>query len=501
MIFFNRIRSLNVGSIFVIIKLLCFTLFCSQAKAQSTIQNAIYDIVRDEDFRHASLSICVIDLEKDSLIGAYQAYSSLAPASTMKIFTTYAALSVLGKDFRFKTELEYDGEIIDSTLNGNIFIKGYGDPTLGSARFPRVDNIHQISKEFSKAIRGQNIYHIQGSIIGDGSYYNAQSIPDKWQWDDIGNYYGAGSFGLNIHDNEFTVFFAAQRKENERPEIERIFPVLHEMSLINGLICGPKNSGDNCIVFGEPIGKSRFLSGTIPAGNSRFFVRGSIPNPPLTCAQYLFNSYSSNKNTTISGEAMDINNFLKASNTVSVRHSFYTYFSPKLSNIITQTNHRSVNLYAETLLRELGKNKYSIGSCESGLQALYSFWKEKNLEMEGLYFEDGSGLCARNAVSAKHFVDALSIAYKDTLNGQIFYNSLPEAGKEGTVRSLISNYAGKGSVHIKSGSMTRVKSYAGYIESSSGRKYAFAFIANNYSCSSRAVKQKLGKLLVEILSQ
>lgn len=501
MFFFNRIKYLQAGSVLVFMKLIFFMVLSTQGSSQSTIQNAIYDIVRDEDFRHASLSICVIDLEKDSLLGAYQAYTSLAPASTMKLFTTYAALSVLGKDFHFKTELEYDGEIKDSTLTGNIFIKGYGDPTLGSARFPRVDNIHQISKEFSKAIIGQNIYHIQGSIIGDGSYYNAQPIPDKWQWDDIGNYYGAGSFGLNIHDNEFTIFFDGKRKENERPEIERIFPILTEMSLINGLICGPRNSGDNCIVFGEPSGKSRYLSGSIPAGNSRFFVRGSIPNPSLTCANYLFNAFASNKKTTISGTATDMESFMKTNNSSSSRHSFYTYFSPKLSDIITQTNHRSVNLYAETLLRELGKKKYSIGSCESGVQALYSFWKEKNLAMEGLYFEDGSGLCSRNAVSAKHFVDALSIAYKDTLNGQIFYNSLPEAGKEGTVRSLINNYAGKGSVHIKSGSMTRVKSYAGYIESSSGRKFAFAFIANNYSCSGKAVKQKLGKLLVEILSQ
>ncbi|MBL7829908.1 MAG: D-alanyl-D-alanine carboxypeptidase/D-alanyl-D-alanine-endopeptidase [Saprospiraceae bacterium] len=478
----------------------CFLLFCRGAVCQNKLQDAVYNIVRNEDFRFGSLSICIIDLEKDSIVASYQPYTSLVPASTVKLLTTYAALSILGPNFRFKTELQYGGEFLDSTLNGCIFIKGWGDPTLGSARFPRVDNIHSLMKQFSKAIKKECVFKINGYVVGDGTYFEQLSIPNTWQYDDIGNYYGSGVHGLNFHDNEFSLFFKQTPAMWERPSIERVYPEMSDVHFENRVTSGPPKSGDNSNIFGEPLGKTRYVQGTIPAGNGRFTIRGSISNPPLTCAESLVRAFT-NEKCSVSGGAIDYNTYLKTVGTPLTRHTFYTYSSPKLSDIILQTNHRSVNLYAETLLREMGKVKYEEGTTDAGVKALYEFWKDKGLTIQGLFLEDGSGLSPRNGISSWHFAKALSIARKDTANFITYFNSLPVAGKEGTVRKLLSNYKGTAEVRVKSGTMKRIKSYCGYVIDPNGKQFAFAFIANNYSCPGSEVRNQVENLLQVLLQQ
>ncbi len=482
----------------ILIIYLCLVI--PQTKAQNVLQDAVYSIVSDEDFRFSSLSMCILDLEKDSIVASYQPYTSLVPASTVKLFTTFAALSILGADYTFKTELQYGGEFVDSTLNGCIFIKGWGDPTLGSSRFPRVDNIKSVSKIFARAIKKECVFKINGYIVGDGTYFDPMPIPNNWQWDDIGNYYGAGCFGLNLHDNEFSLFFRQNPNLWQRPSIERIFPEMSDVNFVNGVLSGTPNSGDQSNIFGEPLGNTRYVHGTIPAGYGRFNIRGSIPNPPLTCAEYVLKSFSSFPGA-VSGGAVDYKTYLKKVGTPLLRQTFYTHESPKLKDIILQTNHRSVNLYAEALLREIGKVKYSEGTTDAGVKALYNFWKEKGLEVQGLYLEDGSGLSPRNGISAWHFVKSLKIAKADSLLFQHYYNSLPEAGKEGTVKGLLKNYKGPGEVRAKSGSMKRIKSYCGYATSKTGKIYSFAVIANNYSCSGSKVREKVGELLNILLQQ
>lgn len=468
-------------------------------RGQNALQQAVYNVALDEDFRNGSLSVCIVDLEKDSVVASYQPYTSLVPASTVKLFTTYAALSILGPDYRFKTELQYGGELRDSSLIGCIFIKGWGDPTLGSARFPKADNIKALNRKFIKALHKECIYKINGYIVADGTYYEQTPVPSTWQYDDIGNYYGAGSFGLNFHDNEFTLYFRQNPVMWQRPSIIRTYPQMPEQNFVNHVVSASSKSGDNTNIFGDPYSNTRVVTGSIPAGKSQFTVRGSIPNPPLTCAQSLLKEFTKQDSCAVTDGAIDFSTYLTRIGTPLSRHTFYTYFSPRLSDIILQTNHRSVNLYAETLLREMGKTIYSQGTVDAGIKTMYQFWKDLGIDTHGLYFEDGSGLSARNGISSWHFTQALSLARKDSLNFQIFYNSLPVAGKEGTVRKLLNGYKGKAEVRVKSGTMRRVKSYCGYATSEEGRKYAFAFITNNYACSSAKVRTQVENVLRTLL--
>ncbi len=494
-----NIKSLFFRSIKSLFTLLLFAL-PSLSYGQNVLQDAVYNIVKDEDFRYGSISICIIDLDKDSIVASYQPYTSLAPASTLKILTTFAALSILGPDYTFQTELQYGGEIIDSVLNGNIFIKGGGDPTLGSSRFPNVLTMKRLSEKFKKEILKLGIKSINGSIVGDGSYFEYMPIPSSWQWDDIGNYYGTGVYGLNFHDNEFTLFFNKSPELNGRPTVEKVVPDIAGINLINDVLCSSPQSGDNCNIFSEPYGLTKYLSGTIPSGNGRFSVRGALPNPPLICAQFLLSTFSDTIHK-VSNGATDMLGYIKNTSNPLNRKNIFILQSPTVAEIIRQTNYKSVNLYAETLLRELGKKASNEGSIEAGKKEVLNFWKAKGLDIQGLFLEDGSGLSPRNGVSSYHFSKALSIAYRDSLHFNYFYNSLPTAGKTGTVRGFLDGTKAVNRVKVKSGSMKRIRSYAGYAHAYSDKNYAFAVIINNYDCSGTTVKKKIEDLILLLMSQ
>ena len=475
-----------------------FAIISGALIGQNPLHDAVTLMAQDEDFEYGSLGICIIDLQKDSIVASSSAFSSLIPASSLKVLTTYAALSILGPDYTFLTELQYGGEIVDSTLKGDIFIKGGGDPTLGSPRYPDLDPVGKVAHNFAYQIKKLGIKNIEGSIIGDGSYYDYMPLPN-WAWDDIGNYYGAGVHGLNFHDNEFTLYFQKTAAVGEKPYVVKVFPEMPGVSIISDVVSSTPESGDNCYIFGEPYGRIRYANGTIPSGSGRFKVRGSLPNPPQTCAEYLYNTFKDSTHHIKNGP-LDYLSYLRTKATPYQRKTFYILKSPPLFSIILQTNHRSINLYAETFIKELGKKYNNISTTANGVKQVYQFWKRKGLNMDGLYLEDGSGLSPRNGVSAYHLSKALSIASRDTLLFPYFYKSLPLAGKIGTVKSFM-NGNSSGKVRLKSGSMKRVRSYCGYVESNSKKKYSFSIIANNFTCSGTEVRKKVEELILVLLNQ
>jgi D-alanyl-D-alanine carboxypeptidase/D-alanyl-D-alanine-endopeptidase (penicillin-binding protein 4) len=178
-------------------------------------------------------------------------------------------------------------------------------------------------------------------------------------------------------------------------------------------------------------------------------------------------------------------------------HLITKTYSPKLADIVNQTNTYSVNLYAEHLVNQIGLKIYKSGDPESGTTAITNFWKEKGLDVDGMYLNDGSGLSRFNAITAKHLVSILKYM-KTSENYDEFYNSLPIAGKTGTIRSIGKNTFAENNLRAKSGYMTRARSYAGYVTTKSNRKIAFALIVNNYNCTPYEMKKKMESLMIKL---
>src|SRR4051794_15895581 len=196
---------LLIGSLFI--SIVSFT-----QTVQQRLNNAIQILLKDDQMKHAFLSMYVVETNTGKTVYNLNEQIGLAPASTQKLFTSVAAFELLGKDYRFKTEIGYDGEIKNSALDGNLYITGYGDPTFGSFRYSGT-KAKEIEKKFGATINAAGIKVIRGNIILDNSKFSYQPLPGGWIWDDIGNYYGAGTWGLNWNENQYDLILKPGKNE------------------------------------------------------------------------------------------------------------------------------------------------------------------------------------------------------------------------------------------------------------------------------------------------
>ncbi len=247
--------------IFFIITISFFSLLNFAQISPEQLQQNIQSFSKDENLKHASWSICVRDASTTQIIAEYNADQMLLAASTFKIFSTAIALDLLGSNFNFTTSLAYSGEIDENgILNGNIYIIGGGDPSFGSPSFGNSCSVDNIYQKFHNAIIDAGITEVKGDIIADASIFDNHLAPVKWQWEDIGNYYGAGCSGLNNNENMYAIYFSSGRNIGDTASIELVDPEIFEMELINEVTTSFAHSGDNVYIYGAPFCNTRILS-------------------------------------------------------------------------------------------------------------------------------------------------------------------------------------------------------------------------------------------------
>ena len=471
-------------------------LFSANGWSQTSLNKAISKLANDPVLQFGRLGISVIDVESGREIAGYQSNKTMVPASSLKVLTTGVALDVLGSDFTFKTALQYDGTIdADGTLHGNIYIKGYGDPTLGSHQFEEAMSLEIVLQKMVEAIQKKGIKKINGKIIGDGAYFDSTVNGRTWLWEDLGNYYGAGAWGLNFHENLYFLRFQQNPKLGGQPEIVETTPLIPNLLLINEVKSGERNSGDNAYIFGSPYSYTRFIRGTIPIGNELFTIKGSIPDPPFFAAFSLMNAMEAagiqTNHQATSQAQLSLDGFLTKD-----RSTILTLSSPKLSKIVSITNLKSINLYCESLLRMLGQKEKGEGSAEAGLEVIYEYLKNKGINTDGLFLEDGSGLSPRNAVSAKHLATIMQHFAKEARVFDPLYESLSVGGRSGAVKYMFRGTSAENNLSAKSGGMNRVRSYTGYVRNGKGKLNAFSIIANDFTCKSSVMRNKMEKVML-----
>jgi len=435
---------------------------------------------------NASICLAVSDVQTGESLVKSEPQLSLVPASILKVVTTATALETFGPDFRFQTILFHSGIIRNDTLFGDLQIIGGGDPTLGSKYFP--ENNHFLEK-WIKALRSKNIKVITGNLIMDASIYESQTIPNTWIWEDIGNYYGAGASGISVYDNLYEIHLKSESEAGMPTKIIRVVPEIPNLDLQNEVLSSDLNS-DQAYVFGSPMENHRIIRGTIPKGQSDFVVNASVPSPSALLASE-FRKKLSADGIKISGETK----FEKVNSGLSTQLSVNQ--SQALRDIIRVTNHESVNLFAEHLLKHLAFQKYGLGTTTEGCKLVVQFWKDKGLDMTGFFMNDGSGLSRFNAVTAGQMVSILNYMKTRSKYSADFYQSLATTGN-GTLTVFHEENFPNQCLHAKSGSMTRVRCYTGYLTTISGRQLTFAILLNNFSCNQQEAVQKIEDLLVEL---
>ena len=468
----------------ILLSVLLISGICPAQKI-SSVQQQISAWRNFSGLANAGICLNVIDNQNGETLFRSDPQISLVPASIQKVITTATALEVFGPDYRFKTTLSYSGAIQNDTLFGDLQIVGGGDPTLGSMYFPETRNFQD---EWIKALQQKNIRVISGNLILDASIYESQMIPGSWVWDDLGNYYGAGASGISVYDNMYEIHLKSPAPADQPTQVLKIVPEIPDFELQNEVFSSDINS-DQSYITGNPEDSRRVIRGTIPKGKSDFVVSGSMSNPPVLLASEFRNKLKLN-GITLQGSA----NFEKSK---ANSDTIIETISPPLRDIIRVTNHESVNLFAEHFLKHLAWQKTGQGTTKDGCKFVVQFWKEKGIDLNGFFMSDGSGLSRFNALTAQHMTGILNYMRTKSQYAEDFYQSLASPGN-GTLTVFNPENFPDNSLHAKSGSMTRVRCYAGYLTTQSGKDLSFTIMFNNFSCSQSEAVKKIQELLVEL---
>lgn len=428
-------------------------------------------------------------VDADTALYEINSTTGLVPASVMKVVTTGTALSLLGPGYRFTTLLQHDGAKNGNTLNGNVYIRGNGDPTLGSETYG--SSVSKVVGSWATAIQSMGVDSISGCIIGDAEAFERDMTPGGWCWEDVQSDYGAGPSGLSIHENQFSISLNGSGGHVSMSYT----PKIPGMKLYNQCVCNPAIGKSYAYVTGGPYQFDRVVQGEV---NGHLEARGSIPDPALLCAQLLKQELEArgikvrDSATTIrlvrlNGQKLEAEGGRK----VIVSNS-----SATLAELVYHTNQISQNFYAETILRAIGHKEKGYGSTSGGVGAVYAFWKKRSVDLQGLYMVDGSGLSRNNSITTKQLVGMLRVLAKDSVAFPAFYRSLPVAGQSGTIRKLADSTAAAGNLRAKSGTMSRVRAYAGYVDTRSGQRMAFAMIGNNTQWELSQIRDKFEQLFI-----
>ena len=446
----------------------------------------LYKFVNSPAFYNANLSVLIKNIGTGEELAEYRSKYNLIPASVTKVVSTASALEILSDTFRFRTKLEYDGEIKNGVLRGNLYITGGGDPTLASNQSQKKCTLFAT---FLNAVKKKGIKKIEGNIVGDASLYAEEGSPGIWLVEDIGSAYSPTPSALSFYDNLLTFTMqtdnSAAKVSHVSPNCKLFQPQL-DIEVAKGNVYSKWAKSD---YSWTPTVKGRL------APNSKHGIRMEIPEPALFVADSMLSTLQK-AGITVTGNITT----QRVLRSTEPRKTLATYKSETLGEICKPTNYKSINLYAENIFSQVGLKRERPSTKAASATTIALFWKKKGLSSSSIFQMDGSGLSMKNAINSAFLVEVLSYMHNKSKYGKVFYESLPVAGVSGTVKYLMGGTPLAGKVHAKSGSMERVQNYCGYIQEGN-RWYAFSIMVNNFSGPRSTVKMEISRLLNGVMAE
>ena len=457
----------------------------------NTAQDAVNRFVSNNSLRYASLGVTVIDLDSAKSIASYRPEQANITASTMKTVVSSAALGLLGPHFRFETPVYLDGVVQEGCFKGNIVIRGLGDPTIGSVYLPCQANIVE---EIISALRAHGIHQVDGLIIGDDTYYAYPYYDEDWDVGDLAYDYGAAVHGLNFHDNLMKVSFTMDgRGRVAKSSITPPVPGVKIISRCRG--SRNRNSVTPYLDYSVP---ALVLSGETTAKSYGNTYANPTPAPMLEDSVERALTRNGIRFTRIA-DARD--SIQQAERTLLVLHK-----SPELTEIITSLLDRSDNMFAHALLRAIGAREWEVKDQDHmpsnldviGVTAVKRWLEQQGVNTEPLFMRDGSGLARANKASVHFFGDMLTMMAHRRFDGVRLCDLMPKAADR-SGKTLKANPLSD-LIVLKSGSMRHVQCFVGYYPADEPR-YAFAVLANNFTCSQSSIREQIGVFLCDLFEE
>lgn len=458
--------------------------------------------------------VLVTDGETGAVLYEQNAGNYFVPASSLKIFTTGYALSVLGVDYRFHTTLETQG-VIDATrtLSSDLVLVGRGDPNLSNRKFPYelkedFDGPgERVLAELADAVAAKGVKQISGDIVGDDSFFPPDRYPAGWEIEDMVWRYGAPISAITVDDNTVTLLLTPAARPGDAAAVE-VQPPTEDFRIENSVTSSVAGIRPDLTLKREPAAGIVYLSGTLPAGSTPHKLVVSVQEPALHAAA-LLKRLLEQRGIAVGGRARARHEMLQTGET---RMVLGEHVSAPLGESIKLVNKISQNLHTELLLRVAARQSClsaapggAAAEClaftpEKFASAPAGFYKAAGIADGEVIQSDGSGLSRHDLATPRAIVALLRYAQMQPWFAP-YYASFPVAGVDGTLEHSLQGTIAAGRIHAKTGSVEHVRARSGYAGTEHGRKLIFSFMANNQGGKNHEAGDALDALSLAMLEE
>jgi D-alanyl-D-alanine carboxypeptidase/D-alanyl-D-alanine-endopeptidase (penicillin-binding protein 4) len=454
---------------------------------RASLKHMIDSMANAPEFRTAMWGVLIVDPERRDTLYAHNAAKLFIPASNQKIVSSSVMLEQLGPEFQFRTTFASHGVIADGTLTGDLAIIGRGDPTMSDRM--RGGDAMTAMRAIVDSLSQHGIRRISGNVIAVGDAFPGPVAGATWPWDQLDGASFAGvdellfNEGLSILRVRAGVNVGAPATVETRPA--RTFPTVKVIATtvtrdtMTALGTGGRGRGTGTRVsaYYDTVTSAVVVRGQVALGDSATI---SFPqHDPNTAFVAALKEAMAERGITVEGQPSPESQNPRVD-------SLFTLLSVPLKEIMPAIMKPSQNQIAEVFLRALGLERAGVGTADSGRRVIERQFAEWEIPSDGFIVRDGSGLSRSDLISPESIVGILD-AMRRSPNFQVFYESLPIAGVDGTIRTRMRDTPAQGNLRAKTGTLSMVRSLSGYVRTADGRLLEFSLLCNNWTTPQAAV--------------
>jgi D-alanyl-D-alanine carboxypeptidase/D-alanyl-D-alanine-endopeptidase (penicillin-binding protein 4) len=468
----------------------------ARTSGRTPLQQFVDSLVEVPEFRSAQWGILVVDPATHDTLYSRNADKLFMPASNMKLLTGATAVTQLGLGFRWTTSMFARGPVRDGLLDGDLVVRGTGDPSFSAHMHP--GNGLAPFEALADSLKAHGITRIRGQLVASPSPFTDAALGFGWAWDDLDDSYSAGIDALYFNEGFTDVVVHGGARAGDPVRVvtrpAATYPAVivraRTIAALSTRSTRADSTAASAITLAQDSSRAGVLvAGTIAAGDS---VAGEITfrDHPRAFLAALSEALQRRGirvfGTTVNGGTPRLD-------------SIATLQSPTLREVLPFFLKPSQNQIGELLFKTLALRATGVGRADSAAQVVSRQLLAWSAAPDGFAVRDGSGLSRHDYVTPRTLVTVLD-AMRRSADFAPFYDALPIAGVDGTIRGRMKGTAAMGNLHAKTGTLDKARSLSGYVTTADGRLLLFSALCNNYVVPTRRVDQVTDALGIRLAS-
>jgi D-alanyl-D-alanine carboxypeptidase/D-alanyl-D-alanine-endopeptidase (penicillin-binding protein 4) len=457
---------------------------------RAALTTFVDSLVSVSDFRSAHWGVLIVDPGRGETLYSRNADKLFLPASNMKIVTGAVAVAQLGPEFRWATTLFSRGQVRDGVLEGDLVVRGEGDPSISSHM--RGDALSPL-RDLADSLRARGVTRVRGRVVAAPSPFTDAPLGFGWEWDDLDEPYGAGVDALYFNEGFTQILVRAGVRAGDLARATTRPATTYPPLIVRA------TTVDRPLSAADSAQRRTRLTVGYDSSHTGVLVAGTIALGDTAVLELAFRDHAgafvAALREALRSRGVPVDD---ARTDSSARlDSLVAMRSPPLRDVMMAFEKPSQNQIGELLFKSIARKATGVGRADSAQQVVGRQLREWGAESDGFAVRDGSGLSRHDYVSPRTLVRVLD-AMRRHPDFRVFYDALPVAGVDGTIDQRMRGTPAQGNVHAKTGYIDKARSLSGYVTTADGRMLLFSALCNNYSVPTKAVERVQDALAIRL---